>query len=102
MKLRLSWNSPYIPGWPPTQKLPVSASQMLGMEVCATTWGHIFFPFQDGFQLDCDTLPLWITQVAMTKGTHHFTWNIHKFYGDQKADPNSLLEWEPSLASSKQ
>lgn len=39
----------------------------------------------------------------MTKEAHHFTWNIHKFFGDQKADPNSsFLEWEPALASSKQ
>lgn len=73
------------------------------MEVWPPHGAHFFFPFQDGFQLDCDTLPLWVTQVTMTKGAHHFTWNNHKFYGDQKADPNSsLLEWEPSLASSKQ
>lgn len=35
--------------------------------VCHRMGAH-FFPFQDGFQLDCDTLPLWVTQVAMTKG----------------------------------
>jgi hypothetical protein len=41
MKLILAWNSLYIPGWPPSQGPPASASWALGLQACTPTLGKL-------------------------------------------------------------
>jgi hypothetical protein len=33
----------YTPGWPQTHDLPSSATQVLGLQMCTTTLGYVFF-----------------------------------------------------------